>query len=233
MAAGNADEAAAHDAGFADAADRQQWAQERRTFEHTRLDKVQAASRVWLGVLTTLVGLSGSVVLVKGNTLLTGLTSSRAFQWATVCLIAVGFLFSVLAIISGAAASWGGLSAVGHGEQPRWRKAVFWLILLFAFDKGTMPAARIYSFPDEVAEYRDQYERAAVSRRNLLQASRALGAIAAATVAVLAVVILLAGAVAPAPTDVIVIRGGRPTCEPVSAAQKETGVTRIIPVSQC
>ena len=209
------------------------WLEDYQRFEHTRLDRVQAAAQVWLGVLTTLVGLAGSVVLIKGNALLSGLTSSLLFQWVTICLIVLGFGSALLAIISGAAAGWGGLSAVGHGDLPGYRALVFRLILCFAFDAEQMPAPLTVQPASKAARYRDQYQRAAISRRNLLQASRALGILTAAVIAALAVVILLEGVIAPAPADFIVIHGGRLTCGPVSAARQYSDVTRVIPVAGC
>jgi len=209
------------------------WLEDYQRFEHTRLDRVQAAAQVWLGVLTTLVGLAGSVVLIKGNALLSGLTSSLICQWVTICLIVLGFGFALLAIISGAAASWGGLSAVDHGSMPGYRKLVFRVILRFAFDKEPMPESLAVEPKSKAARYRDRYQRAAVSRRNLLQASRALGILTAGIIAALAVVILLEGVIAPAPTDVMVIHGGRLTCAPVGDTLQYSDVTRVVPVTGC
>jgi hypothetical protein len=144
------------------------WLEDYRRFEHSRLDRVQAAAQVWLGVLTTLVGLAGSVVLIKGNALLSGPTSSLVFQCATICLIVLGFGSALLAIISGAAATWGGLSAVGHGSMPGYRNLAFRVILRFAFDAEQMPAPLAVQPKSKAARYRDQYQRAAISRRNLL-----------------------------------------------------------------
>jgi hypothetical protein len=209
------------------------WLEDYQRFEHTRLDRVQAAAQVWLGVLTTLVGLAGSVVLIKGNALLSGLTSSLVFQSVTICLIVLGFGSALLAIISGAAASWGGLSAIGHGGMPGYRKLAFRVILRFAFDAEQMPPPLAVQPASKAAQYRDQYQRAAISRRNLLQASRALGILTAAVIAALAVVILLEGAIAPAPADIMVIHGGRLTCGPVSATLQYSDVTRVVPVTGC
>ena len=58
------------------AADAGRWERDRQKFEHSRLERVQASARVWLGVLTTLLGLLGSVVLLKGGDLVTDVTAS-------------------------------------------------------------------------------------------------------------------------------------------------------------
>jgi hypothetical protein len=212
-------------------ADDGQWLKEYRRFLHTQLDRVQASAQVWLGILTTVVGLAGSVVLIKGSTLLTGLTSSRAFLWVSIGLIALGFVFALMAMIAGAAATWGGLSALDTTEPSVREAAVFRPILFFAFDREPLP-----EFPhpsNDGARWEIRYRRTAVSRRNLLHASRTLGVITAAIVGALAVVLLLASVVAPAPTDVIVVHDGHLTCGPISNAQEYANVTRVIPVSQC
>jgi len=208
-----------------------QWLEDYYTFLHTRLDRVQAAAQVWLGVLTTLVGLASSVVLIKGSTLLTGLTSSQAFLWLSIGLIALGFVFAMLAMIGGAAATWGGLSDLEAVDSPVREGGVFRPILFFAFDKQSLPKST--ESANYGARWKNRIQRTAISRRNLLHASRAPGVITAGIVAALAVVLLFAGAVAPAPTDVIVVHGGHLTCGPLSTAEKFADVTRVVPVSQC
>jgi hypothetical protein len=75
----------------------------------TRLQRVQASARVWLGVLTTLFGLLGSVVLFKGGDLVTGVTANGWFQAALILLVGLVFVSAILAMIAGGAATWGGL----------------------------------------------------------------------------------------------------------------------------
>jgi len=73
---------------------------------------VQASARVWLGVLTTLFGLLGSVVLFKGGSLVTGVTTNGWLQLLLIVLVGLVFTTAMLAIIAGGAATWGGLDDV-------------------------------------------------------------------------------------------------------------------------
>jgi hypothetical protein len=92
------------------AAQAERWETDRQKFEHTRLERVQASARVWLGVLTTLLGLLGSVVLFKGGDLITGVTASGLFQAILIVLVSMVFVVTVLAVIFGGQATWGGLA---------------------------------------------------------------------------------------------------------------------------
>jgi hypothetical protein len=129
-------------------------------------------------------------------------------------LIVLGFVFAMLAMIAGAAATWGGLSALDGALPPVREGGVFRPILFFAFDREPLPEFPPAPNDNNGAKWEIRYRRTAVSRRNLLHASRTLGVFTVAIVAALAVVLLLAGAVAPAPTDVIVVHGGHLTCGP-------------------
>lgn len=83
-----------------------------------RLDRVQDSARVWLGLLTTLLGLLGSVVLFKGGNLVTGVTANGWFKAFLVILVAVVFAAAVLAVIAGGLATWGGLGDIGQRDEP-------------------------------------------------------------------------------------------------------------------
>jgi protein-S-isoprenylcysteine O-methyltransferase Ste14 len=86
----------------------------------TRLQRVQASARVWLGVLTTLLGLLGSVVLFKGGDLVTGVPANGWFQSLLILLVALVFTSAILAMIAGGAATWGGLDDIApSGESDR------------------------------------------------------------------------------------------------------------------
>lgn len=94
------------------------WSRDREAFERTRLERVQASARVWLGVLTTLLGLLGSVVLFKGGDLVTGVTASGMFQAILIALVGLVFAVTVLAVIFGGQATWGGLAMATQPAGP-------------------------------------------------------------------------------------------------------------------
>ena len=96
--------------------DEARWRGDYETFRHTQLARVQASARVWLGVLTTLLGLLGSVVLFKGGALVTGMPSSGPFQVILIVLVGLVFGVTVLAVILGGQATWGGLGGVAQPE---------------------------------------------------------------------------------------------------------------------
>jgi hypothetical protein len=83
----------------------------------TRLRRVQASARVWLGVLTTLFGLLGSVVLFKGGDLVTGVTANAWFQFSLILLVALVFVSAILAMIAGGAATGGGLGDIAPSGE--------------------------------------------------------------------------------------------------------------------
>jgi hypothetical protein len=82
-------------------------------------------------------------------------------------------------------------------------------------------------------KYRDDTVDNADRNRLYLHASRVLGVFAAAFIAVLAIVAVVAGTVAPAPTDVIVVHHGRLICGPVGDTTKYADVTHVVPVTSC
>lgn len=99
-------------------ADVQGWEKDYEAWRRDRLDLVQASARVWLSVLTTLLGLLGSVVLFKGGSLVTGVTTSGWFQVILITLVSAVFLAAVLAVVAGGMATWGGLKdIVPEGEE--------------------------------------------------------------------------------------------------------------------
>ena len=82
-------------------------------------------------------------------------------------------------------------------------------------------------------KYREDILGNANRNRIYLHASRVLGVFAAVVIAVLAIVAVLAGTVAPAPSDVIVVHNGQLTCGPFSESSKATDVTQVVPVTSC
>lgn len=52
-------------------------------------------------------------------------------------------------------------------------------------------------------------------------------------IAMLAVLAVIAGTISPAPTEVIVIHGGRATCISAADSEKLANVSQVIPVSGC
>jgi hypothetical protein len=94
------------------ALDAAQWTRDLEQAQHTQLDRVQASARVWLSVLTTLLTLLGSVVLFKGGSLVTGVTTNGSFQVVLIVLVSLVFASAVIAVIFGGQATWGGLRDV-------------------------------------------------------------------------------------------------------------------------
>lgn len=251
------------------------WIRDYQSWRRARLERVQASARVWLGVLTTLVGLLGSVVLFKGGDLVTGVTNSGWFQFFLILLVGLVFATAILAVIAGGSATWGGLGDIAprgeasglsgpspsapqaealpggegarapanasdrrSGRRQRWFK--FWLRLT-----GEPPSERdrllaIAPKSELTSEHEEPWKRyrtgvlnSADRRRAYLHASRALGVAAAVFIAMLAVLAVIAGTVAPASTDVIVIHGGRSTCVSSASSSKFVRVSQVIPVSSC
>lgn len=218
----------------------QRWNQDYQRWKRTRLDRVQASARVWLGILTTFLGLLGSVVLLKGGDLVTGVTVSGAFQVTLIVLIVLVFVCVVLAVISGGAATWGGLMypalsadlATGTSAETssNWGHLFF---PVFAF-LALKPAKQSVRSGEAAWErYKQEYQNSAERNLTYLRASRKLGVAAAALIALLTIVAIIAGTVSPAPSVVIVVHHGQLTCGPVSDTTKYTGVTQVISVSNC
>ncbi len=231
------------------------WSRDLEKSQLTRLKRTQASARVWLGVLTSLLGLLGSVVLFKGGDLVTGVTSSGVLQVVLIVLVGLVLGVTVLAIIFGGQATWGGLGDVAQidardpgGDQlvatrPNARKGIadrkpWWLQLWFnlagwlTFQRGggeerAEPADPLWK------KHKDRTLATADRRRVYLHASRTTGVIAAGLIAVLAIVAVIAGTVAPVPVDVMVVHHGHVTCGPTSQSREFTGVTEVIAVSSC
>jgi hypothetical protein len=177
-------------------------------------------------------------------------------------LIGIVFATAVLAVVVGGVATWGGLKDIpptGNPQPPspdekggKWGRLLFRVILTIALipqqDRrkalevfGGSPAGRTqdkrdYSHEDlEVSwqKYRDDIVDNADRNRLYLHASRVLGVFAAVFIAALAIVAVVAGTVAPAPSDVIVIHHGQLTCGPVADSTTYTDVTHVVPVTSC
>jgi membrane protein YqaA with SNARE-associated domain len=246
------------------------WDRDYAKWRRACLRRVQDSARVWLGVLTTLHGLLGSVVLFKGGSLVTGVTSNGWWQTVLILLVGIVFATAVLAVVVGGVATWGGLKDIPpeEGSQPpsseknggklrhknrgKWGRRLFTVILMVAWisreDRETAlkvfegePAGSVqrpgdYSSKDQDdpwKKYRDDIVDNADRNRLYLHASRVLGVFAAVFIAVLAIVAVVAGTVAPAPSDVIVVQHGRLICGPVGDTTKYTDVTHVVPVTSC
>jgi hypothetical protein len=94
------------------ASEDEQWNRDYGKWRRARLRRVQASARVWLGVLTALLGLLGSVVLFKGGDLVTGVTSNGWWQVALIALVGLVFATAVSAVAVGGVATWGGLEDI-------------------------------------------------------------------------------------------------------------------------
>lgn len=81
------------------------WILDYQAWRRGRLARVQDSARVWLGVLTTLLGLLGSVVLFKGGDLVTGVTGNGWFQFFLVLLVGLVFVSAMLALVAGGSAT--------------------------------------------------------------------------------------------------------------------------------
>jgi hypothetical protein len=235
------------------------WHADYLSWRRARLQRVQDSARVWLGVLTTLVGLLGSVVLFKGGDLVTGVTDSGWFQAGLVVLIFLVFASAVLALVAGGMATWGGLAdIVPPAEQPgavpgpepggprapyaaagRWRgRRSRWLWRLLAgkpaAGRPLLTRGELRAAPGEPwQKYKAESLNTATLHRAYLHASRRLGIVTAALIAALAVLAIISGTIAPAPADVIVIHSGRSACVPAGATGAFTHVSQVIPVSSC
>jgi hypothetical protein len=93
------------------------WILDYRAWRRGRLQRVQDSARVWLGVLTTLLGLLGSVVLFKGGDLVTGVTRNGWFQFFLVLLVGLVFVSAMLALVAGGSATWGGLGDIAPLDE--------------------------------------------------------------------------------------------------------------------
>lgn len=101
---------------------------------------MHSTARAWLGVLTTILGLLGSVVLFKGGDLVTDVTANGAFRALLIVLISLVFTVAILAVIFGGMTTWGELSSrtpptVGTGHS-WWRKRFFHVAQRLALTSG-------------------------------------------------------------------------------------------------
>lgn len=233
------------------------WSRDLQRFERSRLERVQASARVWLGVLTTLLGLLGSVVLLKGGELVTGVTDSGPLQVILIVLVGLVFAVTVIAVIYGGQATWGGLGNIPppvgpkddqpkddrpeddqpKDDRPGWMRAWSGIANWLAMRPDRRDAEREQAEREAGKKrweiYKERSTTSADRRRVYLHASRTAGVIAAALIAVLAIMAVIAGTVSPALTEVIVVHHGQTNCVPASNNLKYTGVTQVVPVSSC
>ncbi len=224
-------------------AEENRWSRELEKFQNARLGRVQASARVWLGVLTTLLGLLGSVVLLKGGDLVTEVTASGLFQTLLIVLVGLVFGVTVLAVIFGGQATWGGTwdPTQPADYQALIERARWWVQPWLRFTKllaaGAEPRGRggaeNESDPPPWKIYEEWSRRGADRCRLYLHASRAAGVIAAGLIALLAILAVIAGTVSPAPADVVVVHHGLITCRPVGESLGLTGVSQVVTVSNC
>ena len=81
--------------------------------------------------------------------------------------------------------------------------------------------------------YKQISTNSANRKRAYLHASRGLGVVTAFLIGMLVVLVVIAGTVAPVPTEVIVIHGGRATCVSTADTGELAHVSQVIPVSSC
>lgn len=89
------------------------WIQDYQAWRRGRLKGVQDSASVWLGLLTTLLTLLGSVVLFKGGDLVISVTDNGWFQFFLILLVGLVFVAAILALIAGGSATWGGATRFG------------------------------------------------------------------------------------------------------------------------
>jgi hypothetical protein len=219
------------------------WTSAYEKWQETRLERVQDSARVWLGVLTTLLGLLGSVVLLKGGDLVTSVTANWVFQVLLIGLTTLVFAGVVLAVILGGMATWGGLQDITKSPPIDERRAAYYRSIL---PRAVHGFANWLTFPRPITEghegpsnqpewmnYRRSVLEGADIRRGFLHRSRTVGVVAAALIALLAVVAVIAGTVSPAPVYVIVVHQGQLTCGAVDTNTHYKGVTQVVTVNKC
>jgi hypothetical protein len=191
-----------------------------------------------------LLGLLGSVVLLKGGDLVTEVTTSGLFQALLIVLVGLVFGVTVLAVIFGGQATWGGTL---DPTQPADYRALIkrarwwvqpWLRLTKLLAAGAEPRRRgggeNESGLPPWKTYEEWSRRGADRCRLYLHASRAAGVTAAGLIGLLAILAVIAGTVSPAaPADVVVVHHGLITCGPVGESLRLTGVTQVVTVSKC
>jgi hypothetical protein len=130
----------------------------------------------------------------------------------------------------GGAATWGGLVNPAD-PQPASHPVLDQLILKFGPSDSKESIKRWRE--NSPATYKDKYNRWADRRRAYLHASRWLGVAAALLAGAVIIWIFAAGTVSQASPQVIVVHKGHMSCGPVRIAEKYTGITQVIPVTQC
>lgn len=210
--------------------DDRRWAREREDAEHTRLARVQSSANVWLGILGTLFGLSGAVVLVKGSTAFVASTHNAWLHWGLIVLVAATFVAAILALMMGGAATWGGLV---DPADPNPAKHPFLDQLILTFGASDSKK-RIEHWQNASPEtYKDKYKRWADRRRVYLHASRGLGVAAALLAGGVVILIFAAGTASQASPDIVVVHQGRVTCGTIKNMEKYMQITQVISVGQC
>jgi len=207
------------------------WEREREDAEHTRLARVQSSANVWLGILGTLFGLSGAVVLVKGSTAFIASAHNAWLHGIFIVLVATTFAAAILALMMGGAATWGGLVNPAD-PQPANHPVLDWLIEKFGThdSQETIKSWRGSARP---TTYKAKYNRWADRRRLYLHASRGLGIAAVFLAGIVVIWIFAAGTASQASPQIIFVHKGRMTCGTIKAAEKYSGVTQVISVTQC
>lgn len=159
-----------------------------------------------------------------------------------IVLVGLVFAVTVIAVIYGGQATWGGLGnlppPVGpKDDQPGWMRAwsgsANWLAMRPDRRDAEREQAEREAGKKRWEIYKERSTTSADRRRVYLHASRTAGVIAAALIAVLAIMAVIAGTVSPALTEVIVVHHGQTNCVPASNNLKYTGVTQVVPVSSC
>lgn len=211
--------------------DERRWEQEREDAEHTRLTRVQSSANVWLGILGTLFGLSGAVVLVKGSTAFVVSTHNTWLHWGLIVLVGATFATAILALMMGGAATWGGLVNPAD-PHPAEHPFLDQFILTFGA-RDSKKSIRYWQESASPETYREKYNRWADRRRAYLHASRGLGVAAALLAGCVVIWIFAAGTVSQASPSIIVVHQGRVTCGTIKNAEKYTRITQVISVAQC
>ena len=207
------------------------WDREFEEAEHTRLERVQSAANVWLGILGTLFGLSGAVVLVKGSTAFIASAHNTLLHSVLILVVVAAFLLAILAFMMGGAATWGGLSGPANAEPPR-HPILDWLIRNLgrsALESGIEDSGTA----KREGTNRDRYNEWADQRRTYLHYSRGLGVAAAAFAGAAVIWIFVAGTMAQGSPVFMVVHQGRAACATISHAEKYKGITQVIPVAHC
>ncbi len=245
------------------------WIRDYRAWRRGRLKAVQDSAGVWLGLLTTLLTLLGSVVLFKGGDLVTSVTHNGWFQFFLILLVSLVFVSAILALIAGGSATWGGLGDIPEEEAAEAKTTAaaslpapslaednetaggktgglrdlwfrFWLLFSGESKKEReklremKPRSQLLNSGEERwKSYKQISTNSGNRKRAYLHASRGLGVATALLIGMQVVLVVIAGTVAPVPTEVIVIHGGRATCVSTADTKKLAHVSQVIPVSSC